>query len=547
MRFDDTLTTVLATDLSGDTARVAAWRQLVDLVGRRRVDANDRAIAALTGLRDSVPVPVRIASSKALEFASPPVELVALIAGDDFAVAVPVVRSATLTAAEWTGLLPRLTPQLRGVLRNRRDLEPEVRRALDSFGSVDLVLPDDSPITPPGAPEANDTEIAPPVIGIKPVEAIDDATGDAGMFRIVDVMARIDAFESRHEPVRPAAPLPSHANDGFQFETDESGTIRWVEGVNRAPLIGLSLTGRRSDGSARVDGVFTGALRRRSSFRDARLQIEGTSDAAGDWRLSAIPVFNHASGRFTGFRGTGRRPRLDQRTEPTARESGAVNLRQLVHELRTPAGAITGFAEMIDAELLGPVPAIYRDRAGIILDHSRELIGVIDDLDLAARIDGHALDLRDDRVALAPQFETIARDLRALCKLRRAKLEIEETDLSIRGDRRAVERLLARLLATLVSACRHGEELCVRMGAEPDGNVVIVVNRPAAFEAWPGESVFDIDDIEEDGTLLGTGFALRLVRNLARELGGSLSFGTATLILRLPAAAGDRAEQVQSG
>ncbi|MFX6540706.1 hypothetical protein ABTG54_22045, partial [Acinetobacter baumannii] len=82
-------------------------------------------------------------------------------------------------------------------------------------------------------------------------------------------------------------------------------------------------------------------------------------------------------------------------------------------------------AEMIQQELLGPVLPVYRDRAGAILNHSRDLVAVIDDLDLAARIDGDALDLRDDRVALGPLFDVIAADLVALCELRGTLLEVE--------------------------------------------------------------------------------------------------------------------------
>ncbi|MGT2515061.1 hypothetical protein ACVOMT_13285 [Sphingomonas panni] len=139
-------------------------------------------------------------------------------------------------------------------------------------------------------------------------------------------------------------------------------------------------------------------------------------------------------------------------------------------------------------------------------------------------------------MALRPVLDMIAADLASLCDLRGTLLEIEPTDLSVTGDRRAVERLLARLLATLVSAGEAEESIYVRMGLEGDGHVAIVLDRPAALDAWPGDSVFDVDDDEGDQSLLGTGFALRLARNLASELGGTLVFGTATLTLRLPAA-----------
>ncbi|MGW8191660.1 histidine kinase dimerization/phospho-acceptor domain-containing protein [Sphingomonas hankookensis] len=619
MRFDDSLETVLASDLTGEGARASAWRQLVDLIGRGRASPDPRAIALLRELRDGVPRTVRVASARDLEYARPPAELVDLLATDVIEAAVPVLRSATLSVGEWLALLPRLGSAARGVVRNRRDLDPTVTRALDSFGSTDLVLgderaaedvaasatnrhpsegwglspqPDDArpaetsasagttpaldaerstpaadaedvsaiadvpaasaPSTqerhpsegwdlPPQSDDAHPTETpasAGVTSGAVDAEAGDDAAPEAdpaGPFRIVDVMARIEAFERNQDA--PPPPPPANTHDSFRFETDAAGLIRWVDGVSRAPLIGLSLDFGAAPGTARFDGVAAGALRHRSPFRDARLVIGGDSDAAGEWSVAGVPAFDHATGRFTGYRGTARRPRSDERAEPVAnRDAGVAQLRQLVHELRTPAGAIAGFAEMIEAQLLGPVPPVYRDRAGAILNHSRDLVAVIDDLDLAARIDGDALDLRADSVALRPVFDVIAADLASLCELRGTLLEIEPTDLSVSGDRRAVERLLARLLATLVSAGEAEESIYVRMGLEGDGHVAIVLDRPQALDAWPGDSVFDVDDDEGDQSLLGTGFALRLARNLASELGGTLVFGTATLTLRLPAA-----------
>jgi hypothetical protein len=557
VRFDDTLETVLATDLSGENARAAAWRQLVDLIGRGRVPADDRAIAVLTELRDGVPRTVRVASARGIEHARPPAALVELLAVDVIEVALPVLRGAVLSADDWAALLPQLGPVARGVVRNRRDLGDDVRRALDSFGSVDLVLGDDRDLAveQPATVEAPVADVAPeahiaPQSDLAPKAAIadEDATeaDPAGPFRIVDVMARIEAFERNLEPDTSAPLPPPAAHDSFRFETDATGIVRWVDGVSRGPVIGLSLDLGTPPGLARFDGIAAGALRRRAPFRDARLTIGGDSDAAGDWCVSGVPVFDHATGRFTGYRGTARRPRRDERAEPAvARDTGVAQLRQLVHELRTPAGAIAGFAEMIESQLLGPVPSVYRDRAGAILTHSRDLVAVIDDLDLAARIDGDALDLRDDLVELAPVFDTIALDLTSLCELRASFLEIEPTDITVAGDRRAIERLLARLLATLVSASAPEESIHVRMGLEGDGHVAIVFDRPAAFDAWPADTMFDIDDGDEDSALLGTGFALRLARNLASELGGTLVFGTATLTLRLPASDAAEVELVR--
>ncbi|WP_316251084.1 HAMP domain-containing sensor histidine kinase [Sphingomonas sp. JC676] len=609
LRFDDTLETVLAADLNTPYGAHSAWRQLVDLIGRRRVAADARAMATLRAIRAQVPAQIRAASARALEFANPPAPLVRLFALDDIAIGLPVLRTARLASAEWVQLLPELAPAARAVLRNRRDLGPVVKRALESFGPIDFVLSDESDpsahivvgvdLTAATSETAEDysfialvgggqapaktgqdeiatgpvqsgtvdapapTEIiAQPeqsaqlpsmdqgdLTGVyAPGEALDlpeldaatsgNVSGDAeGPFEIAEVVARIDAFWRDREETGPRPfRAPLRAED-FRFETDAKGIIRWVAGVSRAPIVGLSLDFQGTGDGSSVDGIASGAFRRRASFSTARMTIDGDSEASGDWLISAVPVFDPANGRFTGYRGTARRPRVDERAEPV-RAPGpmpADSLRQLVHELRTPTNAIAGFAEMIETQMLGPVADPYRDRAHVIRSQARELLGAIDDLDLAARIDSAALALVPSQVHLRPLISGIADDLSQLAELRGSIISLPVDDLIVDGDRRAVERLLARLLATLVSASGAGERIGVQLALENDAKVAITIDRPAALADYPGDSVLGIDDEREDATLLGTGFALRLARNLARELGGSLVIAPESLTLRLPA------------
>jgi signal transduction histidine kinase len=365
---------------------------------------------------------------------------------------------------------------------------------------------------------------------------IASAGDQEGPFQIADVVARIDAFWRNREQVG-QTPRAMPRADGFRFETDPEGVIRWVDGVSRNPVIGLSLELHGAAGVSRVDGVAAGAFRRRANFTNARMEIEGDSDAAGGWLISGVPVFDAANGRFTGYRGTARRPRTDERAEPL-RPAAALapdSLRQLVHELRTPTNAIAGFAEMIESEMLGPVPDGYRDRAATIRGQARDLLGAIDDLDLAARIESAALSLAPAEVALRPLLATICDDLAQLTAIRGSWIALPIDNLAVRGDRRAVERLLSRLMATLVSASADGERIGVRLARDADAMVAISIDRPHALADYPGESMLGIDDEGDDVTLLGTGFALRLARNLARELGGSMVIEPENLTLRLPA------------
>uniref|UniRef100_UPI0035C9DD09 sensor histidine kinase n=1 Tax=uncultured Sphingomonas sp. TaxID=158754 RepID=UPI0035C9DD09 len=601
----------------------STWRQLVDLIGRGRVLASVSAIARLRTIRGAVPVAVRAASARSLTFATPPAALVSFFAEDEISVAAPMLRTAQLSAAEWTAILPALTPAARSVLRHRRDLVRAVTRALESFGSVDFVLAapehgafagnetppaalatdvpapfaqapvaeDMAPANDPPAPEPVAAPSVPetiaavsPFVSIATIaaglpvvaearrqserEAAAQAAAarpEGGTFPIAELVARIDAYQRQREEM-PGPRLeiqpelfvhtPHHA-ESFRFETDSSGIVRWIEGAARAPLIGLSLDFSPSTIGSQVDGVAAGAFRRRAGFTNARLVVDGHSDAAGQWRITGIPVFDRASGRFTGYRGSARRPRADETAEPAreARNPAADALRQLVHELRTPTNAIAGFAEMIESQMLGPVPAPYRAHAAAIRSQTSGLLTAIDDIDMAARLETHALDLRASDVPLAPLLARVVADLAPLATLRGTTLapQLDDDTLAILGDDRAVERLIARLAATLVASGSAGERIGV-VATGTDAAISIVFDRPRALAAYAEETLLTIDaeveaeraDAQGGAPLLGTGFALRLARNLAAELRGALVIGDKTLTLRLPAAFPAAMEQVSS-
>ncbi|RYD66337.1 MAG: sensor histidine kinase, partial [Sphingomonadales bacterium] len=189
MRYDDTLETVLAGDVSTSFGKASAWRQIVDLIGRRRVAADARAFNLLRRIRDEVPIGVRAASARALEHANPPAPLVALCVLDEISVAAPLLRSARLASGEWIELLPRMSSAARSVLRGRRDLPPGIERALEAFGPVDFVVAgavaeDAQPVAPEAVMlEAPVSDAAPVVIEeasvseqaeVEPVQAVDE-------------------------------------------------------------------------------------------------------------------------------------------------------------------------------------------------------------------------------------------------------------------------------------------------------------------------------------------------------------------------------------
>lgn len=544
MRFDDSLSTVLAADATSNFGAQSAWRQLVDLVGRRRVNDVGPALRRLEDLRDRVPREARAASGRALAIIDPPPALVEFFARDELGIAAPVLRAANLAASDWVAMLPRLGPGARAVLRHRRDLPADVMRGLESFGPTDFVLGDErvaAPADVPGptiaaplgpTPFVSVGEVARsiPVVAAALKQVATPQPAATPSFAIADLVARIDAYQrERPAAAEPVGPLADA--DHFRFATDATGVIRWVDGVARGPLVGVSLAQASVQGLARLDAAAGLALRNRTAFRGVRLTIAGRSGGAGEWRLSGAPSFDPATARFAGFSGIARRA-------PPPPTSASDQLRQLIHELRTPANAISGFAELIEGELLGPVAPVYRDRAALIQRQAADLLAAIEDLDTAARIEGGALDVRLTVTDLTAIARRAVAELAAAAAARAIPLAIDaETRILITGDDRATPRLVARLIATILAIAQPGERLRVQVAAR-SRNARLTITRPRGLLDGNDDAALAIDPAphRDEGPLLGQGFTLRLLRNFAEALGGRLGVDADRLTLRLPLA-----------
>jgi signal transduction histidine kinase len=502
-RFDDRVRTAIS-GLSGDApAMAAAWRQVIDLLCQPGLDPadSDMLIDAAIRTHGAMTVETRREAARTAAFGSPPAALVVLLANDRPVVAADMLATLTLPAERWAEILPQLTPVARGILRARRDLDAETRVALASFGLVDFVLPGT-------------------------VDAAGAAPSEPGLIRIADLVARIEAYrQTRQAPA--LAPAPDQLA-AFRFETGAGGVIRWVDAAERAALIGISLSTVADGAGPGVDAGAMGAVRRRSAFRDARLTVASDTPAGGEWRISATPVFDDVTGRLAGYRGSAVRAAPHQRAEAMAAPGmSADSLRQLVHELRTPLNAIGGFAELIERQLMGPVAAPYREAAGEIGTSAQTLIEAIDDLDIAARLDSRSLTLVGEPVSLNEVVGAAIERHSPLIEERRVVLVTDGLDspAAVMADRRAVVRLMSRLLGAILPIAARGETLRLSLSAGA-GLGRIVLDRPAALD---GEQAGD-----DPAMLLGLDFSLRLVRNLAREMGGSFQLEGPRLTLSLP-------------
>jgi signal transduction histidine kinase len=602
LRFDDMLTTLLAQPEDSDDARVALWRQLVDLLAQDRFSEDDmlseRALDIIAYLRITVPSGIRYETARAFIGRSVSPATIALFADEPASVISPLIAAAQFSAEQWLSLLPTLTPTARALLRHRRDLPKEVIRALESFGPSDLVFPgmpdraandkDPEVVEDFGGEEEPTFEVIPPAdepvveeaepfqLVAEEVETEDSEfqfafeelekvaetipTPDApslaanmdGGEQIRDLMARIEAYQS-HDFVRPAdAPqidddrFAQEMNDkGFRFETASDGVIKWVAGASRGPLIGETIAIASSDKGHGVDASVAGAFRQRAPFRDARLTLSGDGQLAGEWRISAVPLFDQVDGRFSGYRGTARRPRVDEVATPVPGAGGFVSgdaesLRQLVHELRTPLNAIIGFSEMIEGQFLGPASTGYRAKATDIISQGKRLLEALEDLDLTARLDPNAKS--KESIDPAQLLERLHNEYQDMADERGFHLKLRiTTGLGlVAADPVAVERMFGRLLAATLAIAQRGETVAINLAHDPDSRdrMNLEIARPAMLEGRDERTLLDPgynpDGDWPDAPVLGLGFALRLVRNIAAACGGALDIQPEMLILRLP-------------
>jgi hypothetical protein len=536
LRFDDMIATVLGQAEPNASAVAAKWRQLVDLLaqrGRRDGTAADEAFAWLRERRADIPAEVRQSAAAALGGRRVAPEIVAFFASDSPPVARAVLGSAQLEADEWRALLPELGPTARGILRHRRDLPSAAVAGLGAFGTSDFALTGSI-----AAPAAAKRQRSPAV--------------EHGETQIRDLVARIENFRRRREA--PPLPLPEEGVvESFHWEASADGTILWVEGAPRGPLIGQSIASIAERGQFGVDGQAAGAFEKRAPFRDARFSVAGSGAVAGDWRISGVPFFDPAQGSFLGYRGSARRPRVDEVAPAGAtRPQGTGlfgtdlppdSLRQLIHELRTPLNAIIGFAEMIDGQYMGPAAIAYRSRAADIIEQARGLLSAVDDLDTAARMETRRLELAEsatDAVALLCRlhdaYERVAHQRGG-----RIAIEIASDLPPIRVELGAAERMFARMLAATIGLAGEGETIGATMALVPQGGrsmLCLSIDRPGAVEGLDETALLDPGYSPEGdwpgAPALGLGFALRLVRNLAQAAGGDLEVGETRFSLYLP-------------
>ncbi len=469
-----------------------------------------------------------------------PLGLLEYFASDQLAVSAPVLAAATLEPWQWDSILGTADNETRRFVET---LHPEMRPEPPVEGADEHIAEHTDPFSDEVTDEFTDElveepvrePVAEPVVEPirEPIEIpVEEPVPAMPAPSLHEVVQRIERRRRSRAMMRRGglAPALPSSTSLFRWECGAGGEIAWVEGAPRGALIGRSIARARNGDADHVDPEVVRAFTVRAPFRDAALTVAGDGIVAGEWKISGVPAFDPADGRFRGYRGVALREQADNQVVEEAAQALADpdSLRELVHEIKTPLNAIIGFAEIIEGQYLGPADRRYRERAQEIVRQARLLLTAIDDLDFAAKVHSSASSAHA-RVNLGELVERMTPALVDASASRGAELSGTRSpkDATAATEPELADRLIFRMCNALIEQAGAGERL--RLSVDRSGERWRVsMTRPAKLSAMTEEQLLGGEvDFEQ-------GFSLRLVQGLARIAGAELVAPHGTISLLFP-------------
>ncbi len=269
---------------------------------------------------------------------------------------------------------------------------------------------------------------------------------------------------------------------------------------------------------------------------DARVKVGGLSETA-----TLGGAFNEMAEELQ--RRAGERDQLDRMKDEFVLTAS--------HELRSPLTSVQGFAELLllEREKLTPKQA---ETVEVILDNTRHLVRLLNDLLDLARSDAGRLTIRPEQTGATGLIEDAVRTMRAQLDARGQELSLEiEPDLpQIEADRDRIRQVLVNLLTNANEYCPQGAKIGVKAGRSDAEVEIDVIDDGPGIPEQQLEHIFERfsrGDAGETQRVGGTGLGLAISKSLIELHGGTLGAEStpgegSTFRIRLPMIAPDRVE-----
>jgi signal transduction histidine kinase len=262
---------------------------------------------------------------------------------------------------------------------------------------------------------------------------------------------------------------------------------------------------------------------------DARVKVGGLSETA---TLGA--AFNEMAAELQ--REAGRRDQLDRMKDEFVLTAS--------HELRSPLTSVQGFAEvlMLERERLSPKQA---ETVEIILDNTRHLVRLLNDLLDLARSNAGRLAIKPAPTEVGPLVEDAVRSMRAQTEGGGQSIEasVEPGLPRVSVERDRIRQVLVNLLTNAHEYCPPGASIRATAARIGDEVEIAVTDDGPGIPAEQLEHIFDRFTRGDAGLTQrvgGTGLGLAISKSLVELHGGTIGVESApgegaTFRVRLPA------------
>ncbi len=232
-------------------------------------------------------------------------------------------------------------------------------------------------------------------------------------------------------------------------------------------------------------------------------------------------AFNELVGRFVAAEKT---YRGDLGRARAADRERASFLAAVSHELRSPLNAILGFADLLMAEVDGPLNPSAREEVEQIRGSGQHLLELINDILELSAIESGQLKLQRTQVDLTQVAGEVVREAGGVVGDKPVRVRVAgDQGVFAHADPKRVRQILTNLVGNAIKFTRQGE---VVVTVNREANHVVASVRDTGPGISPAERAMIFEEYrqsaEESARRRGTGLGLAIARRLVIMHGGTI-------------------------
>ena len=202
-------------------------------------------------------------------------------------------------------------------------------------------------------------------------------------------------------------------------------------------------------------------------------------------------------------------------------------LANMSHELRTPLNGIIGFTELMADERPGPLNRKQKEYLGDVLNSSRHLLQLINDVLDLAKVEAGKFDFQAETFNLGQGIEEVCAVVRGLAQKKQIKLTSEAPPGCVTMDQRRFKQICYNLLSNAVKFTNPGGSVeIIATDREAGYFEVRVTDTGIGIKPQDMERLFrEFEQLDSGASrrFEGTGLGLALTRKLAELQGGRIT------------------------